>query len=83
MSVRRRQGRGRMSRPPARNHSHGAQPRPERSRALSRHDCLLERLSALFRAERYPEMLDALEMETFWPYKRSAAKALAAMGKKT
>ncbi len=39
-------------------------------------------LSALFRAERYAEIVDLLEAEKFWPYKRWAAEALAAMGKK-
>jgi hypothetical protein len=39
-------------------------------------------LTALFRAERYAELLELLERESFWHYKRWAAKALAAMGKK-
>lgn len=39
-------------------------------------------LSALFRAERYAEIIDILEVETFWSYKQWAVKALAAMGKK-
>lgn len=39
-------------------------------------------LTALFRAERYDELLELLEHEKFWPYKRWAVKALAAMGKK-
>lgn len=39
-------------------------------------------LGALFRAERYSEILQLLESENFWPYKRWAVKALAAMGKK-
>lgn len=38
--------------------------------------------AALYRAERYAEILDVLEHETFWPYKRWAVKALGAMGKK-
>ena len=38
-------------------------------------------LSALYRAERYGEILDILRVETIWPYKRWAVKALAAMGK--
>lgn len=40
-------------------------------------------LTALYRAERYQELLDVLEHETFWPYKRWAVEALAAMGKKS
>lgn len=39
-------------------------------------------LTALHRAERYVELLELLEHERFWPYKRWAVKALAAMGKK-
>ena len=39
-------------------------------------------LSALFRAERYAEVVDILDGEIFWPYKRWAVRALAAMGKK-
>jgi len=39
-------------------------------------------LTALYRAERYAEILDVLEHETFWPYKRWAVKALGAMGNK-
>lgn len=39
-------------------------------------------LAALYRAERYGEILDVLAAETFWPYKRWAVKALAAMGRK-
>jgi hypothetical protein len=39
-------------------------------------------LGALFRAERYTELLELLEPEKFWPYKRWAVKALDAMGKK-
>jgi hypothetical protein len=40
-------------------------------------------LSALYRAERYADLAELLEAETFWPYKRWAVKALAAMGKKS
>jgi hypothetical protein len=40
-------------------------------------------LSALSGAERYAEIIDLLEVETFWPYRRFAAKALAAMSKKS
>ena len=39
-------------------------------------------LSALYRAERYPEIVDILQVDTIWPYKRWAVKALAAMGRK-
>ena len=39
-------------------------------------------LSALFRAERYQDILEGLATETFWPYKRWEVKALAAMGKR-
>lgn len=39
-------------------------------------------LTALYRAERYEELLSLLEHEKFWSYKRWAVKALAAMGKK-
>ena len=39
-------------------------------------------LTALFRAERYGEILELLEHERFWPYKRWSVKALAATGKK-
>jgi hypothetical protein len=39
-------------------------------------------LSALYRAERYPEIIDILQVDTIWPYKRWAVRALAAMGRK-
>jgi hypothetical protein len=39
-------------------------------------------LSSLYVADRYAELLDVLEHETFWHYKRWAVKALAAQGKK-
>ena len=39
-------------------------------------------LSALYRAERYAEIADILQVDTIWPYKRWAVKALAALGKK-
>ena len=39
-------------------------------------------LSALYVAERYDDLLDLLETESFWPYKRWAVRALAAQGKK-
>ncbi|MBM4320484.1 MAG: hypothetical protein FJ125_11115 [Deltaproteobacteria bacterium] len=37
-------------------------------------------LSALYRAERYPELVHLLAAETFWPHKRWAVKALGALG---
>lgn len=40
-------------------------------------------LSALYRADRFDEIVALLEIDTIWPYKRWAAKALAAMGKKS
>lgn len=40
-------------------------------------------LSALYRAERYAEIVDILQVDTIWPYKRWAVKALAALGQKT
>lgn len=40
-------------------------------------------LSALYRAERYAEIVDVLQTDAIWPYKRWAVKALAAMGKKS
>ena len=39
-------------------------------------------LSALYRAERYDEIVSILTVDTIWPYKRWAVKALAAMGQK-
>ena len=39
-------------------------------------------LSALFRAERYREIIDIVEGEQIWPYKQWAVRALAAMGKR-
>lgn len=39
-------------------------------------------LSALYRAERYAEIVDVLQVDTIWPYKRWAVRALAAMGRK-
>ncbi len=38
-------------------------------------------LSALYAAGRHDDLLDVLKDESFWPYKRWAAKALAAQGK--
>jgi len=40
-------------------------------------------LSALYRAERYQEIVDLLGGAEIWPYKRWAVKALAAMGGKS
>jgi hypothetical protein len=40
-------------------------------------------LSALYRAERYAEIVDILQVDAIWPYKSWAVKALAAMGKKS
>lgn len=40
-------------------------------------------LAALYRAERYADILDVLAHEPFWPYKRWSVKALGAMGKKS
>lgn len=40
-------------------------------------------LSALFRAERYEDIVALLETETIWPYQRWAVMALAAMGRKS
>jgi hypothetical protein len=40
-------------------------------------------LSALYRAERYQEIVDLLGGDEIWPYKRWAAGALAAMGRKS
>lgn len=37
-------------------------------------------LSALYRAERYHEIIDIVDGDAIWPYKRWAAKALAALG---
>jgi hypothetical protein len=39
-------------------------------------------LSALFRAERYGEIVDILQVDTIWTYRRWAVKALAAMGRR-
>lgn len=39
-------------------------------------------LSALFRAGRHGEIIDILDVDTIWPYKRWAMKALAAQGRK-
>lgn len=40
-------------------------------------------LSALYRAERYGEIVDLLHGDGIWPYKQWAVKALAAMGRKS
>lgn len=39
-------------------------------------------LSALYRAERYEEVIDVVRGDCIWPYKRWAVMALAAMGRK-
>ena len=39
--------------------------------------------SALYRAERYGEIVDILQVDTIWPYKVWAVRALAAMGRKS
>lgn len=39
-------------------------------------------LSALYRAERYDEILEVLKDETFWHHKRWAVKALGTLGKR-
>lgn len=39
-------------------------------------------LSALYRAERYAELVELLKDEVFWPYKRWAVKAMGAMGQR-
>lgn len=39
-------------------------------------------LSALYRAERYDEIVTLLDVEAIWSYKRWAVKALAALGRK-
>jgi hypothetical protein len=39
-------------------------------------------LSALYHADRLAEIVEMLEVDTIWPYKRWAVKALAAMGRK-
>lgn len=39
-------------------------------------------LSALYTAVRYGEIVDILQLDTIWPYKRWAVRTFAAMGKK-
>ena len=39
-------------------------------------------LSALHRAERFDELVDLLRVDTIWPYKQWAVRAMAASGKK-
>jgi hypothetical protein len=39
-------------------------------------------LSALYKAERYAEIIDIVQADSIWPYKRWVVKALAAMGNK-
>lgn len=40
-------------------------------------------LSALYRAERYQQIVDLLGGDEIWPYKRWAVKGLAAIGRKS
>jgi len=40
-------------------------------------------LSALYRAERYEDIVELLEVDTIWSYKRWGVRALAAMGRKS
>jgi len=40
-------------------------------------------LSALYRAERYADIVALLEVDTIWPYKRWAVEALAALGRES
>lgn len=40
-------------------------------------------LSALYHAQRYAEIIDILQVDTIWSYRRWAVKALAAMGRKS
>ena len=39
-------------------------------------------MSALYAAERYEEIVEILDVDAIWPYKRWAVRALVAMGKK-
>ncbi|MBK9030965.1 MAG: hypothetical protein IPL61_06430 [Myxococcales bacterium] len=39
-------------------------------------------LSALYRAERFDELVELLRVDTIWPYKQWAVRAMAASGKK-
>jgi hypothetical protein len=39
-------------------------------------------LSALYRAERFDELIDLLRVDAIWPYKQWAVRAMAASGKK-
>ena len=39
-------------------------------------------LSALYRAERFDELIELLRVDTIWPYKQWAVRAMAASGKK-
>ena len=39
-------------------------------------------LSALYRAERFDELIDLLRVDTIWPYKRWAVRSMAAKGQK-
>ncbi|MEO8798385.1 MAG: hypothetical protein ABI551_10900, partial [Polyangiaceae bacterium] len=40
-------------------------------------------LSALYGAGRFDELIDLLRVDTIWPYKQWAVRALAAKGQKT
>jgi hypothetical protein len=40
-------------------------------------------LSALYRAERYQDIIDVVSADDFWPYKRWAVMALAAIGRQS
>ncbi len=59
---------------------HALSPDPKMRGPLPRDD--QRALAALYRAERYDELVELLEPEKFWSYKRWAVKALAAMGEK-
>ncbi len=39
-------------------------------------------LSALYRAERFDELVELLRVDTIWPYNQWAIRAMAASGKK-
>lgn len=39
-------------------------------------------LSALFRAERFDELIELLQVDTIWPYQRWAVRAMVAQGRK-
>ena len=66
--------------PPGRHHAHGAEPGQEPARSLPRNGRMPQR--ALPRGAPSTEIVDLLQVDTIWPYKRWAVKALAALGKK-